>query len=132
MTEIAVTCALIEQAGKVLITQRSQTMPLPLLWEFPGGKLHDGETEEACLVREILEELNLVVLPLQRLTPATYTSGSKTIVLIPFLCRIIGGELHLTEHAQSQWVLPEELLKFDWCPADLPIVEEYMRLRGFV
>ena len=130
MKEISVTCALIEQAGKVLVTQRSPTMPLPLLWEFPGGKVHDGETEEACLIREIQEELNLEIEPLQHLTPVVHYDGAKTIILIPFVCRIISGEIKLAEHTQSRWAYPANLMQFAWCPADLPIVEEYMRLRN--
>jgi 8-oxo-dGTP diphosphatase len=56
---IRVTCAIIEFAGKVLVVQRSKKMNLPLKWEFPGGKIEEGELEEECIVREIKEELNL-------------------------------------------------------------------------
>ncbi|PKV75555.1 (deoxy)nucleoside triphosphate pyrophosphohydrolase [Pontibacter ramchanderi] len=125
-----VTCALIEQYGRVLITQRSEAMPLALLWEFPGGKVEEGETEEACLVREIQEELNLNITPTKRLTPVVQTYGDKTIELIPFLCQYNGGTISLAEHRSYQWVFPQDLPHFDWCPADIPIMQEFIALMG--
>jgi 8-oxo-dGTP diphosphatase len=127
---IRVTCAIIECNGEVLITQRSASMSQPLLWEFPGGKVEAGETDKSCLVREILEELNLNVTPHKGLTPSICTYSFKTVILIPFLCSLDGGELKLLEHADSRWVGVEELLDFNWCPADIPIVKEYILLKN--
>ena len=120
-----VTCALIEQYGRVVITQRSETMPQAMLWEFPGGKVEEGETEEACLVREIQEELNLCVTPMQRFTPVVQTYGDKTIELIPYLCQYNQGAIKLSEHRAYHWVVPQDLENYDWCPADIPIMREY-------
>ena len=128
MSAILVTCAIIEQNRHVLITQRSETMPLPLLWEFPGGKVNVGETEEACLKREIKEELNLTIELQQRLTPVQHFNGSKTILLIPYICRLVAGKLTLAEHKDYRWAKPEELRGFTWCPADVPVVEEYLQI----
>ncbi len=114
----------------MLITQRSATMSQPLLWEFPGGKVEAGESEAAALAREIKEELALEVEPLQRLTPVRYTYKAFEIELIPYICRYKGGTLHLLEHQAYKWVAAEALLQFDWCPADKPIVAEYLRLRS--
>lgn len=127
---IRVTCALIEQGDKVLITQRSAAMSQPLLWEFPGGKVEAGETEEACLVREIQEELNLIISPQQALSSSTCTYPNKTIELIPFICSLVSGEIMLLEHAALKWVAVTELRDYDWCPADIPIVEEYIEMRS--
>lgn len=127
---IRVTCALIEKAGKVLITQRSITMSQPLLWEFPGGKIEVGETEEACLIREIKEELNITITCLHRLTPSVCTYPNIKVELIPFVCSLIGGEIKLLEHAAYRWVEVEELMLYDWSPADIPIVEEYIARRA--
>ena len=124
-----VTCALIEQYGRVLITQRSETMPQALLWEFPGGKVEEGETEEACLVREIQEELNLCVTPMQRLTPVVQTSGNRTIELIPYLCQYNQGAIKLAEHRAYHWIVPQDMANYDWCPADIPIMQEYATLK---
>ncbi len=126
---IQVVCAIIEQHKKVLITQRSSQMSQALLWEFPGGKLEAEETEKAALVREIQEELNLLIVPDKRLTPVTHNYGSKTIQLIPYTCTLLSGEIILAEHAAYSWVSIDALLNYNWCPADVPIVEEYLSLR---
>ena len=129
MLAIPVTCALIEHEGKILITQRSETMPLPLLWEFPGGKVQAGETEKQGIAREIKEELNLEIEPISRLTPVQHDNGSKTIVLIPYICRLVAGKLALAEHKDFRWAPAAELRSFAWCPADVPVVEEYLQMR---
>lgn len=123
---IKVTCAIIEQFGRVLVTQRSSSMTQPLLWEFPGGKLEEGESEEEGLQREIMEELNLRVTPMLRLTPVTQDYGDKTVELIPYICEYNQGAIHLTEHHTYQWAHPEDLPGYTWCAADLPIVIEYL------
>ena len=123
-----VTCALIEQYGRVLVTQRSETMPQAMLWEFPGGKIEEGESEEDCLVREIQEELNLSITPLKRLTPVLQTYGDKTIELIPYICQYNKGAIKLVEHRSYHWVTPLDLTTYNWCPADIPIMQEYVAL----
>lgn len=126
---IKVTCAILERDGLVLITQRSEKMKQPLLWEFPGGKVEAGESEEESLIREIAEELHLQVVPVARLTPVVHRYGDTSIELIPYTCRFAGGTVKLQEHSAYAWAAPSDLLSYDWCPADLPIVEEYLRLR---
>lgn len=127
---IRVTCAIIEQNDLVLITQRSATMSQPLLWEFPGGKVETGETEEGCLMREIREELNLDIKCLHRLTPSVCIYPKITVELIPFICALTGGDIKLIEHAAYKWISIEELNNYDWCPADIPIVGEYINHRS--
>ncbi|EMR01260.1 (deoxy)nucleoside triphosphate pyrophosphohydrolase [Cesiribacter andamanensis] len=127
MTEVA--CALIEHNGRVLVAQRGLHKSEGGLWEFPGGKLEPGESPEACIVREIAEELSLQISPYARLAPAIHVYPGKSIRLIPLLCRLHGGKLQLHEHAACQWLLPQELPALAWCPADVPIVEEYIRMR---
>lgn len=125
---VKVICGIIEKNGLVLITQRSHKMMHPLLWEFPGGKLEPGETEQECLVREISEELGISIKPNLRLQPATYTYPDKTIQLIPYTCAFISGSIHLLEHASHKWIKPNELEAHNWCPADIPIIEHYLHL----
>lgn len=126
---ISVTCAIIEQHARVLVTQRSENMPEPLLWEFPGGKVEAGETEEECLVREIREELRLHIQPLKRLTPVRHTiNAGRSIDLIPYRCHYIGGTIQLLEHRSYHWAHPHDLMKYRWCAPDLPVVAEYLRL----
>lgn len=121
---IDVTCAIIELGKRVLVTQRGPEMKLPGKWEFPGGKLEPGESQEQCIIREIKEELQLDIQVKKRLAPNEYQGKIR---LIPFICRWIGGEIHLTEHAAYQWVSPDQLLQKDWAEADIPIVHAYLK-----
>ena len=126
---IKVTCAIIEQHARVLVTQRSMYMPEPFLWEFPGGKIEEGETEEECLVREIREELSLLIRPVKRMTPVQHQmDGVGAMELIPYRCQYTGGTIQLLEHRSYHWAHPQDLLKYNWCPPDLPVVMEYLRL----
>jgi len=125
---IRVVCALIENEGKTLVVQRGENMSLPYKWEFPGGKIEAGETEEACIQREIQEELGIVIKPNRRLTPSTHAYPKATIHLIPFMAEHIGGEIVLTEHKSYRWLRKDELVSLDWAEADIPIVNEYLTL----
>ncbi|WP_240676018.1 (deoxy)nucleoside triphosphate pyrophosphohydrolase [Botryobacter ruber] len=127
---IKVVCAILEAEGRVLVTQRSPEMAQPLLWEFPGGKIEEGEAEQVSLVREIREKLQLDIEPVSRLTPVVYDYGSFKIELIPYTCRYRGGNITLAEHQAHAWVPLSGLKNFDWCPADVPVVEEYLQLRS--
>lgn len=123
---IQVTCAIIENDGKVLCAQRGPTMSMPLKWEFPGGKLESGETPIQCLRREVEEELGLSISIIEPLPPARHRYATFEIELIPFRCSMLGGELSLLEHAQIVWLRPDELSGLDWAAADIPIVKHYV------
>lgn len=124
---IDVSCALIiSQNGQVLVAQRSLSMHLPLKWEFPGGKVEPGETAEECLIREIREELGVEIRVTKKMQPSVYDQGKQVIRLLPFQCKLIAGEIRLTEHAAFQWLLPAGLNKLDWAEADIPIVQNFM------
>src|SRR5688572_21300284 len=104
-----VTCALIVQGNQVLCTQRGPTMALPFQWEFPGGKIELGETEEECIVRGIKEELNLDLRVVERGPSVMHPYGEgKSMELIPFICECIGGELELSEHFAAKWCEVDE------------------------
>ena len=123
-----VTCAIIEHNNKTLICQRSASMKLPLKWEFPGGKIEDGESKENCLEREIHEELGLEIEIKSALTPVVHHYPEFSLCLYPFLCKWTGGLLAIAEHAQAIWVDKNELKNYDWAEADVPIVNEIMQL----
>src|SRR5690606_17078412 len=123
---IHVSCAIIEQKGKVLICQRSSRMKLPLKWEFPGGKIEKGESKEACLIREIKEELGIDININTELETVYYEYDDFSIRLYPFVATLFVGVPKAIEHAQLKWVSSEELLNYDWAAADLPIVKEYL------
>jgi 8-oxo-dGTP diphosphatase len=124
MKIIPVTCALIIHDEKVLLAQRSAAMDLPGKWEFPGGKVEDGEDPKACLLREIREELSIEIRVKQTLTPVEYAYPTKTIRLLPFLAEWISGKIILSEHSQFAWYDKNQLFFLDIAPADLPILHE--------
>lgn len=121
---LIVTCAIIIRQGKILICRRSSAMDLPLKWEFPGGKMEPGEDEKATIVREIKEELHLDIEVFERWEPVEHDYPTFRIRLVPFVARVIGGELLLEEHADARWVTADELDQYDWASADVPIVEQ--------
>jgi 8-oxo-dGTP diphosphatase len=125
---LRVTCAIIELNGKVLCAQRSKKMDLPLKWELPGGKVEVEETPEDCLIREINEELGLDIEIIRQLPAFQHKyPNQKTIELLPFICKIINGEIILKEHQQVKWLGKNELLSLDWAEADISIVNFYIR-----
>lgn len=127
---INVTCAIIFFESKILVTQRSEKMKLPLKWEFPGGKVEEHENEIECIKREIKEEINIEIDVLKRLSNSIYDYGSFKITLIPFLANYISGDIVLTEHLDFKLLDKSELLNLDWAEADLPIVEEFLKLES--
>jgi 8-oxo-dGTP diphosphatase len=125
---INVTCAIILFENKILVTQRSEKMKLPLKWEFPGGKLENSESEIDCIKREIKEELNIEIDVLKSLSNSIYDYGNFKINLIPFISNYVSGEIILSEHKDYKLLDKSELLNLDWAEADLPIVEEFLKL----
>ena len=125
---INVTCAIIIKDDKILVAQRSERIKLPLKWEFPGGKLEENESEKDCVIREIREEINIDIEILKKLSNSIYDYGTFKINLIPFLAGYVSGEIRLAEHKEYKLLEKEELLSLDWAEADLPIVEEFLKL----
>lgn len=123
-----VLCAIIQWDDKILVVQRSEQMSLPLKWEFPGGKLEPNESEEACLLREIQEELNIEIALSRRLSPSVFHYPHIAVELIPYLAHYVKGEIQLKEHKMLKLLSKPELLQLDWAAADLPIVNEFLRL----
>jgi 8-oxo-dGTP diphosphatase len=125
---VNVTCAIILIGNKILVAQRSDKMKLPLKWEFPGGKLEENETEIDCVKREIKEEINIDIEVVKKLSSSIYDYGAFKINLIPFIAKYIHGEIRLAEHKDYKLLEKVELLSLDWAEADLPIVEEFLKL----
>lgn len=120
---IQVTCALIVSRGKVLIAQNKEDSDHPFQWEFPGGKLKAGETEEQCICREIKEELELEIRILEKLPGVEYDYGIKKIELIPFICGIKSGELKLNDHIKTEWIEMDKLYAVDFSAADKKLID---------
>jgi 8-oxo-dGTP diphosphatase len=123
-----VTCAIILSQKKILVVQRSEHMKMPLKWEFPGGKLEQGEAENHGIKREIKEELDIEIDVNLRLTPVSFPYPEGTIELIPFVATHIGGTVKLAEHKEYRLLEKEKLRSLDWAEADIPILNEFLRL----
>ena len=117
-----VTAALIEEEQRILIAQRGRSKRFGRQWEFPGGKVMQGETPEACLRREIEEELNLKVRVEELFCTVHHQYPDLSVELMAFWCTIVGGSLELEEHEQVQWVTVPEMKKYDFVAADLNII----------
>jgi 8-oxo-dGTP diphosphatase len=127
---LQVACAIIESNGKVLAVQRGERMNLPLKWEFPGGKIKQGESPEQCVVREVSEELNLNIAVGPPLPFVSHDYPDFSVTLYPFICAMVSGEITLREHKALLWVSPRELLSLDWVAADFPIISAYCEKRN--
>ncbi len=124
---IEVCCAIIVVGDKILTTRRSHGMHLAGFWEFPGGKIEPGETAEACIIREIREELNVEIIIENQLPSVEHHYPEKYIRLIPFICKIKSGIIKLTEHSEFRWLAKHEVSTVNWAEADLKVLEEFFR-----
>jgi 8-oxo-dGTP diphosphatase len=121
---LVVACALVDADNRVLIAQRPEGKPLAGLWEFPGGKLHDGERPEDALIRELHEELGITVRE-ACLAPLTFASHAyKTFhLLMPlYICRRWEGDIVAREGQKLAWVRATKLRDYPMPPADLPLI----------
>ncbi|TLX77089.1 (deoxy)nucleoside triphosphate pyrophosphohydrolase [Labilibacter sediminis] len=123
-----VVCAIIIQNNKILAAKRSKNMPHPGFWEFPGGKIEDGENEKDCLIREIKEELNCIISNIKPIKSFTYSYPDKNIILKPFICQLKNQIPIATEHEQIKWLALNELNTVDWLPADIEIKNYIQRI----
>ena len=106
----------------VLASRRTEPPAMAGLWEFPGGKVEPGESDEQALLRELREELRVVAEVGERLG-ADLPIGT-TAVLRVYLCRLLSGEPQLVDHDEHRWLPAGELLDVPWLPVDLPLVEQ--------
>lgn len=127
---LRVACGIIEKDGLILAAQRGPAMSLSLKWEFPGGKIREGESPEDCLRRELGEELGIKVAVLEALSPTTHRYPSFTVTLYPMRCAIASGTLIAHEHAALAWLDSGRLGSLDWAAADLPVIAEYVARRS--
>jgi 8-oxo-dGTP diphosphatase len=123
-------CALVDADGRVLLAQRPQGKPMAGLWEFPGGKVESGERPEETLIRELEEELGIVVRE-PCLAPLTFTSHAYPDfhLLMPlYVCRRWEGTVTPREGQSLAWVRPNKLRDYEMPPADVPLVSHLMAL----
>ena len=123
-------CALIDTDGRVLLTRRPPGKSMAGLWEFPGGKVEPGEQPERSLIRELQEELGIVVRE-ECLAPLTFASHRYPDfhLLMPlFVCRRWEGIVEPWEAQTLKWVRPNDLRNYPMPPADEPLIPHLIAL----
>ena len=113
--------------GKILITQWNLKKSQWGLWEFPGGKIEQGETREEAIIREIKEELTIDIKVDSYFDEKVFNYPEKDINLIALECKKINGDIKLLEHEDYKWVNSSELENFEFAPAAIFIVEKLKR-----
>ena len=124
MLPLIVTAAVVAHEGKILLTRRKPDAPYPLLWEFPGGKLEPEEHPEACIIREMREELAMEVSVQGIYDVVYYRYPERPVMILAYRCAWIGGELRELDVAGHCWTDPVDILRFDLLPADYPLAEK--------
>ncbi len=122
MKTIEVVAAILRDGDKILATQRGYG-EFAGRWEFPGGKMEQGETREAALQREISEELAVDIKVDDFLMTVEYSYPNFYLILHCYLCHVVEGDITLLEHSSGRWLTKEELDSVDWLPADLDVVD---------
>ena len=123
-----VTVAIIKKDNKVLVARRAPNEKLAGLWEFPGGKLENGETLQEGLERELEEEFGVITKSGKEITSSIYTYEHGSFKIVALESVIISGDLHLRVHDEIQWVQVNKLLEVELLPADVAIADYLIRI----
>ena len=125
MTEVV--AALIWQGEKFMICQRPAHKARGLLWEFVGGKVEAGETPQEALIRECREEIDVLLSVGDVFMDVTHEYPDLTVHLTLFHATVAEGEPQMLEHNDIQWITPQEIPNYDFCPADVEILDRIMQ-----
>jgi 8-oxo-dGTP diphosphatase len=118
MKTIRVVAALVERDGRYLITQRRETAVLPMLWDFPGGRVETGETDEAALAREVAERLGARVDVGQLISFVNHPYEKYAVDLYLYECKLLSEHLHCHAVKDYAWVTSEEMESYSFTPVD--------------
>ena len=127
MRVIEVVAAIIQRDGAYFATQRGYG-EFEGMWEFPGGKIEEGETAEFALKREIQEELGIDITIDKFLCTTEYDYPSFHLTMHCYICSIEAGEIVLREHKSARWLRSEELGSVEWLPADKDVISRLNNL----
>jgi 8-oxo-dGTP diphosphatase len=120
--QINVVGAVLILDGRILCAKRGENSSLAGLWEFPGGKIEESESPSAALIREIREELAILVEVGDEITTTSYEYYFGVVNLTTFYCTLVSGVPVPLEHSEITWMLPRDLMAVEWAPADIPAV----------
>ncbi|WP_455717280.1 8-oxo-dGTP diphosphatase MutT [Anaerosporobacter sp.] len=123
MKTIEVVAAVIRNGDKVFATQRGYG-EFKDGWEFPGGKIEEGETPKQALIREIKEELDTIIEVGELLDTVEYDYPEFHLTMHCFLCTVKSGDLVLNEHKSAKWLTKDTLDTVDWLPADISLIDK--------
>ena len=126
--KIRVVGAMIERDGKYLITQRPPRATLPLLWEFPGGRVEPGESDEEALARELMEEMGITVQVGERVIHVEHAYEGYDIDFCVYRCRMAGGTIQHLRVNDHRWVAPHELDDYEFPAADEKTIAKLLDL----
>ncbi len=115
---IRVVAALVERDGRYLITRRRETAVLPLLWDFPGGRVEEGESDEAALAREVGERLGANVEVGQLISFVNHPYEKYAVDLYLYECALLSDELHCRAVKEYAWVTSKEMESYSFTPVD--------------
>ena len=125
MKIIKVVAAILQKEDKILIARKKQGKPLAGYFEFPGGKIEEGETPEESLIRELMEEMNIKIAVKEYIGESIYDYGNdKVISLLGYTAEIIDGEIKLSDHDRYEWVTLEQINNYKIAPADIPLINK--------
>ncbi|QYA32375.1 (deoxy)nucleoside triphosphate pyrophosphohydrolase [Macrococcus psychrotolerans] len=124
---IKVVGAVIVKDGKILCAQRNEHTSLPLMWEFPGGKIEGNETSEEALIRELMEEMQCEISVGKKIVTTVHEYDFATIELTTFYAEMLNDQIVLEEHVDMKWLTPSELDTIKWAPADVEAVKKIMK-----
>ena len=121
MKNIYVVGAALIEDGKLLVTKRNSDRILGDLWEFPGGKIEQGELPQESLKRELKEEFNDEIIVGEKVTEtASYEYEFGTVHLTVYYAKFLSKNFDLIAHSEVKWIDPAEVSKLTWAPADIP------------
>lgn len=118
-----VAAVIVDESDRIFCAQRGNHGPLGLKWEFPGGKIEQGETHQEALVREITEELDTDIKVLNHIFTVNHQYETFRITMHAYYSKVLKGNLTLNEHVDSVWLSRNDLNQLDWAEADIPIVD---------